>query len=148
MGGMVRRWIIRVPLLLALGCVLTVWITSYFAQLQLEKWTGGRFHAVGADWGVIGFGEVGPPGLSDTKLRFAVRLDDRPRGALAHRLVYFRAGPWGPLTDSYWIAFPLWLPALVLAGLNWLVWRKTRVKGVGRAFPVEAAREGDAQRPG
>lgn len=39
------------------------------------------------------------------------------------------------------VAFPLWLPTVLLAGMNWFVWRRTRsmgaARGAGRAFPVE-----------
>lgn len=41
-------------------------------------------------------------------------------------------------TPSYrLITVPLWCPTLLCCGLLWLVWRKTRLRGAGRAFPVE-----------
>ena len=39
------------------------------------------------------------------------------------------------------IQIPLWFPSIVFSIGYWLVWRKTRPKPIGRAFPVELAKE-------
>jgi hypothetical protein len=39
-----------------------------------------------------------------------------------------------------WLSIPFWFPTTVSAALLWWVWRKTRPKPVGRAFPVELAK--------
>ena len=49
----------------------------------------------------------------------------------------FYAGEFSGIKNSWAIVFPLWLATLLLAGLSWFAWRKTRGAGVGRGFPVE-----------
>jgi len=44
---------------------------------------------------------------------------------------------------GFQVTVPLWFPAFVLVLLTWFIWRKTRVKGSGNAFPVEAANKGE-----
>ena len=43
------------------------------------------------------------------------------------------------------IQVPFWFPTTISAALLWLVWRKTRSKAKGRAFPVEANQGGEAK---
>jgi hypothetical protein len=42
-------------------------------------------------------------------------------------------------------AIPLWFPTLLSTLLLWFVWRKTRAKPAGGAFPVEPAKAGENQ---
>ncbi|HVT81139.1 MAG TPA: hypothetical protein VHM90_10825 [Phycisphaerae bacterium] len=139
---MVRRWIIRVPFLLALACVLSVWAVSYFGALAVFKESPGDRRYIGAVQGLCDIGEIHPAlePLAPQSL-FYPGSNAKAWGIPPTTLGFF----WGdPFPYYFEIVFPLWLPAVVLAGLNWFVWRKTRAKGVGRAFPVEAASEGAA----
>ena len=47
---------------------------------------------------------------------------------------------WGQEQRVVLITIPFWCPTTLCAALLWLVWRKTRPKAVGRAFPVEVAK--------
>ena len=54
---MIRRWLIRVPCLLALAFVVGVWVTSYFGMLFLHKCFGGFDCYVRAIHGLSAMGE-------------------------------------------------------------------------------------------
>jgi hypothetical protein len=142
---MIRRWLIRVPCLLALALVVGVWITSYFGELVLYAFSGNRQWEVDAIDGLEGMGEYHCVPASDTPPRFAfmtwLTAKDMVGGPtiLGFRVGWIMGNP-----DSLQIIFPLWLPTVLLAGLNWFVWRKTRSKGAGRGFPVEPATAMDA----
>jgi hypothetical protein len=51
---------------------------------------------------------------------------------------------------SYWsrpspgilsiVRIPLWLPTLLVGGISWFLWRGTRRKNVGGAFPIEVGK--------
>jgi hypothetical protein len=47
------------------------------------------------------------------------------------------AGRWDGRPDSWVVIVPLWLVTVVLVGVCWSLWRKTRGTGTGRGFPVE-----------
>ena len=151
MGGMLRRWVIRVPILLGLGCVLSVWVASYLGAVEMS-WQSENFWDIGGVQGlcVVSKSQVIFPGTSPPHIDFAERVTVEGRFG-AHgppRMTFGLYCGKGPgLADSYLVIFPLWLPAIVLAGLNWFVWRKTRDKGVGRAFPVEGTGKDDGSRP-
>jgi len=141
MGGMLRRWVIRMPFLLALACVLSVWVASYFGVLVAGKTSAGQYQFISA---VGGSGDIckfrGPYSTSAPDFRFihGAKVQD---WSLPPTTLGFYCG--SPATfNGLEIIFPLWLPAVVLVGLNWFVWRKTRAQIVGRAFPVEVQGEG------
>ena len=56
-----------------------------------------------------------------------------------YRCLGFSLEPWSSAT------IPLWFPTLLFALLLWFVWRKTKAKPVGGAFPVEPAKAGERQ---
>ena len=124
---MLRRWLIRVPCLWALTLVVGVWVGSYFGGLYLDDYSRGRWLGVGA---IQGLGYVAEDGtyaypIGTFSLEFA-------RGAKAQDLFYdartwgFYCGRWRGNSSTFEVIFTLWLPTLLLAGLNWFVWRKTR----------------------
>ena len=153
---MLRRWLIRVPCLLALAFVVGVWITSYFGLLWMDRRSGGNLVEVGAVQGLVFMSERAGPPLYDTPLhRPGFAYADEPlhfwftRGAkdvnyvIAPRMLGFGASPLSLLRIGVAIIFPLWLPTLLLAGLNWFVWRKTRAKPATQSgFPIEPAGKG------
>ena len=139
---MIRRWIIRLPFLLALALVVNVWITSHFGYLVIHMVRDNRFGAVGAVQGLGNMGGTSDEGLGTTPLRFHfVRGTTAEYWGLPPRTLGFYGGR--ALGDPHMLllVFPLWLPTVLLAGLNWYVWRKTRSKGAWRGFPVEAVKK-------
>ena len=136
---MIRRWLIRGPCLVALALVVGVWVTSYFGLLDLsENWR--CYWLVGAIRGsayMIKSGHWDDP--ADGPHFYFLRGETATPYYPVPNTLGFYAGPvltWG-WWDSLEIVFPLWLPTLLLAGLNWIVWRKTRATYNGRGFPVE-----------
>jgi hypothetical protein len=71
---MIRRWLIRVPCLLALALVVGVWITSYFGVISVLIHSGNRTLGVNV---VQGLGALG------------AMLDD-PSGDPLFNFYYFR----------------------------------------------------------
>ena len=148
---MLRRWLIRVPCLLALAFVVGVWIASYFGRVFLSKNSGGRFWSIGTVQGLVYMDEDGSHPWSPTPLQLYCFQGVTARECqLGPTTLGFYGGRWPGWRDSLQIVFPLWLPTLLLAGLNWFVWRKTRAKYNGRGFPVEpvsAKDKGAAESP-
>jgi hypothetical protein len=148
---MIRRWIIRLPFLLALAFVVGVWVTSYFGGITVCKLLAGRMWEIYFIQGQTALEmDPGSP-FPDSPLYFYF-----DRRAIAKNYIPlpttlgFYKGHWPGFDTSVLIAYPLWLPTVLLAGLNWFVWRKTRAKYNGRGFPVEpvaAKDQGAAESP-
>ena len=136
---MIRRWLIRVPCLLALALVVAAWMTSYMGSLTFQKHVGGYDCEVGVVQGLTYMREIYVP-LPSTPLQLRFASEDKG-GRLLEGLTApgFYGGRWPGEPDSFLIVFPLWFPMLLLAGLYWFLWRKTRDKGPGQGFPVEPA---------
>ncbi len=141
---MLRRWLIRTPFLMALASVLTIWIASYFGGLTVWKWYPGVFLNVDFVQGSCDVGED----RDAIYYAWGPEFHFHPRVTTANQmwprttLGFFWGNPsphaW-PRTDEFHFIFPLWLPTLLLAALTWFIWRKTRPKSIGHAFPVEDA---------
>ncbi len=137
---MLRRWLIRVPCLLALTFVVGVWITSYFGGFGCSEFVKGRGWYLTAVQGLGCAEECG--GLPGNTTLFQSYFDS---GATAQELLPepttlgFYASRMQRFPDSFVIIYPLWLPTLLLTGLNWLVLRKTRPKRLWQGFPMEFA---------
>lgn len=140
---MVKRWLIRSLCLLPLACVVGVWVTSYFGQFIWHDWLDGRGWEVNDVRGLVYVSE-------DPGSRFRMHLHYESLGPLMSGnmdwnsvtpTLGFYCGTVGSDDYMFGIIFPLWLPTLLLLGLNWFVWRKTRVKYNERGFPVEPAKD-------
>jgi hypothetical protein len=147
---MLRRWLIRVPFLLALALVVGVWVTSYFAGFSVNTTLAARDWSVGSVHGLNIFYTF--PDSNDLLSRPTFRFRFQSHATvqdwnLARTTWGFHGSADARVPDSVLIVFPLWLPTLLLAGLNWFVWRKTRAKYNGRGFPVEAASTTNATAP-
>ena len=132
---MVRRWLIRLPFLLALALVVGVWIASHREGIQLSLNVHG--HSVHAK-AVEGLGmmiEIAVPTIAPI-ITFERPARARDWGMSYANLGFTCLSGW-PSRDVQMIGFPLWFPTLLLLALNWFVWRKTRLKPVSQAFPVE-----------
>ena len=135
---MKKRWLIRSLFLLPLVCVVAAWVGSYFATFSFDKWFEGRERHMGAVQGLIHLEEGSNDGLPDTPLQIHVYSGKKITDSVAIGAKFgFYAGKFPFTRDSFMIVFPLWLPTLLLAAVNWIVWRKTRAKPIGKAFPVE-----------
>ena len=131
---MKKRWLIRSLFLLPLLCVVAVWVGSCFGRIDVEMAVGSRGLGLSSVQGLLSVQEL-PFRISRSHLDFK-------RGANAD--LWWRDHPTGlhigrifDIPGSLVLIFPLWLPTLLLLGLLWFVWRKTRTKVAGRAFPVE-----------
>ena len=137
---MIKRWLFRSffigLLVLCVGAwVISRWWTSEFTYL------GTSYDGATLADGRIGFGQNHSPSTFRTGWHQDFRPNVRGYWSVSdlspnlHGLgfsCYHDSGRWD-------IIIPLWLPTLLLAGLNWFVWRKTKPKPVGRAFPIEPA---------
>jgi len=137
---MLRRWLIRVPCLLALAFVVGVWVASYFGALVVASYPGGRICWAGFAQGLVQIDEQWNRPAPTDFVRFNFYHHQTAEDLYFDPTTLgFYLGQESGMTDTFALGFPLWLPALLLAGLNWFVWRKTRAKRVGGAFPVEVS---------
>ena len=129
-GGMFRRWIIRSLFLVPLVCVVGLWVTSYWKCLEFSH-IGRGIYESRTDWGRVFIFHMeahSSPvgwhawiGTPSPNWNFWFEMDSRVVPTYGHCI-------------SVWV--PLWLPTLLLLGLNWFIWRTTRPKPKGRAFPI------------
>ena len=148
---MIRRWLIRGLALTLLTLCGVAWVGSYwrFAEwfhfdghyLTKLDLTSGRAEILGgnAAYPKIWAWQVRPYYADErTPITLFINLY-RPR---YHFLGFIWDGDFK--TPSYhhmWVLFiPLWFPTFLCLLLLWFVWRKTRAKPVGGAFPVEVAK--------
>jgi hypothetical protein len=135
---MLRRWIIRLPFLLALVFVVGVWPASYFGLFCVVMRTPYHDREIGALQGLAELSKHSDHrgGFSRPQFVFFPSRTAKEEG-LEPTIFGFRCGEDATDPGSLLIAVPFWLPTLVLLLLNWLVWRTTRANpGPGRAFPV------------
>jgi hypothetical protein len=135
---MVRRWLIRVPFLLALAFIVGVWIASYFGAITAVDSRFGNLWQVTIVQGLDDFDKIPLSMKPGMEFRF-LRHDTAKDRFVDDTTFGFDFGE-NPVIPGMWrIVFPMWLPAIVLSLLNWFVWRKTRGRSVGGAFVVEVA---------
>jgi hypothetical protein len=139
MLAMFRPWLIRLPFLLALICVITVWVASYFGGFRLGATSAAGEWSIGAVQG-LGFEyQDGVVALEDDTASvsgFTLGTKAKDWFDVITTLGFGRGKKaWFPKSSV--IVFPLWLPTLMLAGLNWFVWRNTRPQFNGQGFPVD-----------
>jgi len=150
------RWCIRGFAVALLTLCLSVWGWSYFHHFSIEyRPSLGESYRVEIYKGkvVFGFTEVndGP----SSGWRFEHRCIERGRiigmELLVTQLLYtdreFLAVDRRFLGFAYFkrtnpiqiwgVGIPFWFISLLLAGLVWFVWRRTRGEMAGRGFPVE-----------
>ena len=133
---MLRCWLIRSLFLVPLVFVVGVWITSYFGGIAVTRSLGDRTWLVAA---VQGHGVCAEARFSSSPMFYFVRNATATDWGWEPGNIGFHVGAYMGYTPSLEIAFPLWLPTLLLALLNWFVWRQTRRKAVAKAFPIEPA---------
>ena len=145
---MLRRWIIRsLTLTLVLG-VLTAWVASYWVTAILVHYVpmgGGGIGQNGflaISTGQICFLREGPLLSADWQAGLTSNTDthwwvpeflDSYFTYSKFRFLgfYFNNG------KAQFVSIPLWFTTILAAGLLWLVWRKTKPKPNGHAFPIE-----------
>ena len=137
MSRMVRRWLIRGVCFLALALMIAAWIMSYRAAFGANFYFAGRFGTIGGVYGLCRVFETpGPrPGFSYFWFEPRTTLTMLSPPPLTLGFGFVSSGVFGP--GALCVFFPLWLPTILLAALTWYVWRKTKVLGEGRGFPVE-----------
>ena len=144
---MFRRWIIRGLALTLLTLCVVAWVGSYWRVVGISYNEATRSQSL--------FGAKG-------KARLLVSLPD---GAMRRWRFYYNANAYSDHENAryhfmgfafdraggqalgglpgwpIWAVWvPLYFPTLLSALLLWFVWRKTRAKPIGGAFPVEPAK--------
>jgi len=142
---MIRRWIIRSFFIGLLLLCVGGWLSSYYCPIEgvyhktctLACWTSNGYLWVGYsnpgnDYGtfVRVYRPVKLPGGKDLDAIMYYRI---------HHSLGFAYGEQPSPYHSQIFCIPFWFPTVMFAGFICLVWRKTRPKSGGRAFPVELA---------
>jgi len=145
---MIRRWFIRSLALMLLTLCVVAWVGSYWREMGVLYKSPGNTCGVGVQGGRLcvlhygGSATVHGPGW--------------------HLLVQAPSGDWSlwdsvtaktsflgirylHIPSAFACVLPLWLPAVLLVVLNGIVWRKTRAKPAGRAFPVETTTKAEGK---
>ena len=144
---MVRRWLIRSLFLLPLVCVVGVWMTSYWQVASITRNSDGRRWHLAIVWGECE-GQLAPVEYNEVRTwkwfnqpvqngdGIGLNSQMEPYGFAGFGFTRYQAS-WGVFWD---VKIPLWFPTLLSTLLLWFVWRKTRPRLEGRAFPVEPAK--------
>jgi hypothetical protein len=122
--------------------ILLVWAASHFGGMFVDyAREGDRWWYVIADRGLGAFEQTPAEWAVGPEFRFVrdARWDFFPPTVLGFS--FKRTSP-----KRFIMTVPLCSVAAIQAGLTWLVWRKTRRKLAGRAFPVEPATNSNADR--
>ena len=150
---MIRRWIIRGVALTLLTFVVALWLTSYFAELSLFRRINGLSSELFASHGSFYcFHESRAHSQGNPLFQSTFPDDPLHLSILSQSNPGIRRPNYGPTTfgfrygnvpalvgimDATIVIMPLWFPTLLSALVLWFVWRKTRAKPIGGAFPVE-----------
>jgi hypothetical protein len=132
------RWLVRLPCLLALALVIAVWVASHVVAFYVTKQFPDRFCWGSVVQGLVDIVVDRKEPRPDHPFGFGFSKEYTTKDLIPVRTTLGIYGGRRPgMSDSLLIVFPLWLPTLVLLGLNWFVWRKTRPTYNGKGFPVE-----------
>lgn len=138
-----RRWIIRSLAVLLLAVCGTAWVSTYCEYTETLAYRGKSMsYSMSFCWQgrcALVFGRIDLTGKgwkfehrSHTRLTFSDSWGD-----VNHSLLGFRLSYSYPVNGAYLVEIPFWFLTVCCAAFLGLVWRETRSKQVGRAFPVE-----------
>jgi hypothetical protein len=139
---MKRRWIIRSFFIGLLVLCVGGWVGSYWDAGEIT-YSGRNVWYAAFHWGKLhlmwaydparangGWDAFTRPASADTDAALIAGY-----GGHYYLGFFLKIGP-----DENYVAIPFYFPTLISAALLWLVWRKTRPKAKGRAFPVEPSK--------
>jgi hypothetical protein len=144
---MFRCWLIRGTTLTLLTLCVVAWVGSYFQSAYVQYMGGGRLTSVRGECGLVwvsvtndsryitGQWDYDHAAAEYTLIRSWYQETDFRGLGFAYR--GYESGSLGGPTRVRQIWIPLWFPTLVSTLLLFLVWRKTRPKYHGNAFPIE-----------
>lgn len=134
---MIRRWLIRSLALLLLTLCVVAWVGSYWHAIEIDHDDETSISLIMGKGRAAFF--LAYPSDKPPSWHPGWRLPTYPidvinwsgdSDVIGFRFHHSRRG-WS-------LMIPLYFPTLLSAFLLWLVWRKTRAKPIGGAFPVEA----------
>jgi hypothetical protein len=136
-----KRWLIRSIFIGLLTLCVGTWVGSYWQGIGIDYGgTERNLGLTGADGEAVLAAEDNDPFGSVLGWHF-YRFNRAARSGTGYEYAQYRLLGFGfekvvrPTCWFVWV--PLWFPILLFALLLWFVWRKTKAKPVGRAFPVE-----------
>ena len=140
---MKKRWLIRGLALLLLTLCVGAWVGSYWRAalaVHLERDTPSVLVVADDGWIYCARKRVGYSGAPRWEMVFFSTQDAAPFGDQGAQTQYRFAGFSINTAAGCWeMIVPFYFPTFLSALLLWFVWRKTRAKAIGRAFPVEVA---------
>jgi hypothetical protein len=145
MPPMYIRWICR-GLCICLLLICTVaWVGSYFEEVYLFHGNHGTLSILGLNGGFLYLYVQPNPMYSSSESHWVHHPPIAGAGYDGYRgSTYHFAGiayqPTSDPTSGWSVDLSMWLVTVGLILVLWFVWRKTRRKITGGAFPVEPAR--------
>lgn len=146
---MTKRWIIRIFFIALLTLCVVAWVGSYFRSVGIAFNGSHRFSSVDVDCGEVhlyDFAGLKTVVLTSLPFYSGPASPDAVRNWLRTMTYHHLGFGVSPYHDVHVVGrkinwgdamFPLWFPSLLCTLLLWFVWRKTKPKPIGRAFPVE-----------
>lgn len=127
--------LVRIILPVLFLLCLLLWVGSYFANVGLQH-NGTHQYGVEVGGGNLYLYHSDYPAMR-TWVVMARRSNPGWYTAFdAYR--HFGFGWKNKDREAYaFVSCPLWLPTVVLAGIAWWGWKRTKTRNAGRAFPVE-----------
>lgn len=142
---MIRRWLIRGLALTLLTLCVVAWVGSYWEAVVVQH-DGDKLYSLNVDSGRVlavcynlsAYPPIWDAGFYDP---LGIEWDARTgKGFLG-----FTFGASAGYAIVFSVTVPLWFLTAVSAIHLWLIWRKTRPKYLGNAFPVEPAKSGETR---
>ncbi len=134
--AMVRRWLIRTFFIGILVVCVVAWVASYRREIIFEYEGTATSLRLACESSYIVFNVFSPPkgGTLSNGWYFSLwpihEYVEARHWFLGFGFTYQRGGR----ND---VCVPLWFPVLLSALTLYFVWRKTRPKSAGKAFPIE-----------
>ena len=140
---MIGRWLIRGLALTLLTLCVVVWVGSHWQAVWVYAPAENHVRYLRVEDGTLSYTETDGRGFGQWELLHgpAAGLEiaqDVYRRTMYHfaGFAYHRAAG----TNPHWYVYiPMWFPTLLGTLLFWFVWRKTRTRFTGKAFPVALA---------
>lgn len=145
---MKKRWLIRSLFIGLVVLCVVAWVGSLWRSLDIDH-SGKTWDEMSVADGRICIQEIVPdfPIMQGWHTTFRSTHWNIWKSEDANSQYHLAGFSLHQSVKIWAVTIPLWFPTLLSVGMLWLLWRKTKAKPIGHAFPIEPAAKSGKTKP-